>query len=137
MTTKEYLSQYRTLDIEINSKLEQVEQLRALAAKVSPSTGFGANGGISDRVGKTVAKIIDLENEINDDVENLVELKREIRGIINSIPNSLFRNILEMKYICGLNLSLIGEKLGYCEIQICRMHRSALLYVSKKFVNKC
>lgn len=129
MTPKEYLSQYRTLDVEINSKLEQVTQLRALAAKVSPSTGFGAAGGISDRVGKTVAKIVDLENEINDDIDKLVELKREIRSRLATIKKPLHRIILEEHYINGKSFEKIGEKLNYSKMQICRMHGTALTYM--------
>ena len=139
MTPKEYLSQYRTLDVEINSKLEQVAQLRALASKVSPSTGFGAAGGISDRVGKTVAKIVDLENEINDDIDKLVELKREIRHILNSIPNSTYRNVLEMRYFLGMDWEEIGEKIGYSPRQTIRFHGYALVLIEKmsQFVLEC
>lgn len=129
MTAKEYLSQYRTLDIEINSKLEQVEQLRALAAKVSPSTGFGANGGISDRVGKTVAKIIDLENEINDDIDRLTDMKADIMRQINAIKSSAYRTILEEHYFRDKSFDEIGEEINYSKAQICRMHGTALLFI--------
>lgn len=130
MTAKEYLSQYRTLDIEINSKLEQVEQLRALAAKVSPSTGFGASGGISDRVGKTVAKIIDLENEINDDIDRLTDMKADIMRQINAIKSSAYRTILEEHYFRDKSFDEIGEEINYSRMQICRMHGTALTYIT-------
>ena len=130
MTAKEYLSQYRTLDIEINGKLEQVEQLRALAAKVSPSTGFGASGGISDRVGKTVAKIIDLENEINDDIDRLADMKADIMRQINAIKSSAYRTILEEHYFRNKSFDEIGGEINYSKAQICRMHGTALLFIS-------
>lgn len=130
MTPKEYLSQYRTLDVEINSKLEQASQLRALAAKVSPSTGFGSSGGISDRVGKTVAKIIDLENEINGDIDKLISLKSDMMRQINAIKNSAYRTILEEHYFRNKSFDEIGESINYSKSQICRMHGTALLYIS-------
>lgn len=130
MTAKEYLSQYRTLDAEINSKLEQAAQLRALAAKVSPSTGFGSSGGISDRVGKTVAKIVDLENEINEKIDNLIDLKKEIDTRIAAIANPAYRIILENYYILGKSFEEIGEMLNYSRMQICRNHGTALTFIS-------
>lgn len=126
MTPKEYLSQCRTLDVEINSKLEQVAQLRALASKVSPSTGFGAAGGISDRVGKTVAKIVDLENEINDDIDKLVELKKVIRIKINSMSKPIHRIILERKFILRNSLESISEDIGYSLPQTKRIYKAAI-----------
>ena len=126
MTPKEYLSQYRTLDVEINSKLEQVAQLRALAAKVSPSTGFGAAGGISDRVGKTVAKIIDLENEINDDIDKLVELKREIRQKIKSIDSRMQRTILEEIYFNKRTFAQIAEEFNCSERWIATLYKRGM-----------
>lgn len=127
---KEYLSQYCTLDAEISCKLEQAEQLRAIATKVSPSTGFGAVGGISDRVGATVAKIIDLENEINDDVDRLVELKADILKRINSIRNSLYRTVLIEHYLNRRSFDYIGEATNFSRMQICRIHGMALTYIT-------
>ena len=130
MTAKEYLSQYRTLDIEIDSKLEQAKHLRALATKVSPSSGFGASGDISDRVGKTVAKIIDLENEINNDIDRLADMKADIMRQINAIKNSAYRTILEEHYFRYKSFDEIGEEINYSRMQICRMHGTALTYIT-------
>lgn len=135
MTAKEYLSQYRTLDAEINSKLEQAAQLRALAAKVSPSTGFGSSGGISDRVGKTVAKIVDLENEISKDVDRLVDLKTEIHRTIKLMPDPLFRTVLDRKFILRNSLETIAEKTGYSVPQIKRIYKKAKVEFEKMIPN--
>ena len=82
MTAKEYLEQYRRLKIEIDSKTEQLEELREFAKSVSHSSGAGGHAGVSDKVGKTVAKIIDLENEISCQIDKLLELKKEIESTI-------------------------------------------------------
>lgn len=130
MTPKEYLEQYRTLDAEINSKREQIERINAIATKVSPSTGFGSSGEISDRVGKAAAKIVDLEREIVGDIERLVALKAEIRTQISSVANSAYRYILEEHYFNNKTFDVIGEQIGYSRMQICRMHGTALTYIT-------
>lgn len=129
MTAKEYLSQYGTLDAEISSKLEQVAQLRVLAAKVSPSTGFGASSSVSDRVGKTVAKIVDLENKINEDIDKLIELRTEINLQIAAIANSECRIVLNDHYILGKSFEQIARRLGCSKMEVCRTNGEALLMI--------
>lgn len=96
MTAKEYLEQYRRLKIEIDSKTEQLEELREFAKSVSHSSGAGGHAGVSDKVGKTVAKIIDLENEISCQIDKLLELKKEIESTIAKVEDPVLRQILTL-----------------------------------------
>ena len=76
MTAKEYLSQYRYINININNKIAQQERLRELATCVSPSSdGCGHNSGVSDKVGSLCAKIADLDAEINAEIDKLVDVQ--------------------------------------------------------------
>lgn len=100
MTAKEYLQQYRNLDVRINAKLEQVARLRELATKVSPSQSDGGHGGgVSDRVGNIVSKIVDYENDINAEIDRLMDLKCEIEKLIDSVTETALHDILELRYI--------------------------------------
>ncbi len=131
MTAKEYLEQYRTLDAEIESKREQIERITAIATKVSPSSdGLSSSGDVSDRVGKAAAKLVDLQREIASDVERLVALKIEIRTQINSIHLPAYRYILEEHYFNFKSFDVIGEEIGYSRMQVCRMHGTALTYIT-------
>jgi CRISPR type III-A-associated RAMP protein Csm4 len=74
MGAKEYLSQALWLDQRINSKLELLETLRALAMKVSVNlTEEKVSGGKNTKshMENTIAKIVDLEKEINRDINLL------------------------------------------------------------------
>ena len=78
MTTKEYLSQAYRIDRRINSKIEQIKQLRNLATKASSTiseTG-GCNSGNKKLMERIIVKIIDLEHKINQDIDTLVDLKK-------------------------------------------------------------
>ena len=128
MTAKEYLSQYRALNARIDAKLAQVERLRHLARSAG---GLGNSGGVHstqlrDRVGELTAKIVDLEAEINSEIDELVDLEREIRGCIAKIPNENQRVVLEMKYISGWTLFQIADKLNYSLDGIKKIHKRAL-----------
>lgn len=129
MTAKEYLSQYKYLNTRINTKNEQIAQLRELATKVSPSQGNGGAGGVSDRVGSIVAKICDEEQKINEMVDKIVELKREIENTIMGVPDELLRQLLELRYINCKTWEQIAVEMDYSYKQICRLHGKSLFFV--------
>lgn len=128
MDIRKYLNQHFEINNAINSKLEQVAELRRLAVS-APSPLFSESHSVgthSDRVGRTAAKIADLENEINDEIDRLVELKCQIREIIATVPDSVQRTILERHYILGESWEVIAEKVGYSTRHITRLHNQAI-----------
>ena len=89
MTAKEYLSQARFLDDRINSKIQQISSLNELATKCTATISdmpHSPNSGGST-MADAVCKIVDLQEEINRDIDRLVDLKREIMGVIKAVPN--------------------------------------------------
>lgn len=131
MTAKEYLGQYRRLKTDIDSKTEQLEELRELAVAVSHSMGAGGAVGASDKVGKTVAKIVDMENGISCQIDKLIRLKKEIEDMISRVDDLTFRQLLVLRYINGHTFEQIAFDMNYCYVQICRLHGKALGAVEK------
>lgn len=126
MTAKKYLEQYRCLDCDIRIKQDQLSRLRELAELVSPSGNGSSSGEISDKVGKTAAKVVDAENEIKEMINRLITLKRTIEKIIGYVEDSKLRQILTLRYINGHTFEKIAEKMGYSSMQIYRLHRKAM-----------
>ena len=128
MTAREYLGQAYRLDQRINSKVEQLGQLKALATKVT--------SGMSDMPGSptrnvsrnedTILKIIDLENEINDRIDELVDLKTDIVHRINEVDNPEYKLILELRYLCFRTWEEIAVEMEYGMDNVFRLHRKAL-----------
>ena len=89
MTAKEYLGQAYRLDQRINSKLEQVMSLRDLTTKATATMSDMPGGGSRNvyRMQDIIGKIIDLEDEINQDIDALVDLKREMVATINAVAD--------------------------------------------------
>lgn len=129
MTSKEYLGQAYRIDQRINSKLEQVASLRELATKASTpaysETPPSGTRNIHPMEG-IVVKIIDLEREINEDIDTLVDLKREITGVIKSIKNPEYQTLLELRYLCFRSWEQIAVTMGYSLQHIFRLHDKAL-----------
>ncbi len=128
MNIRQFLNRHFEINNEINSKLEQVAELRRLGTS-APSPIFSESHSVgthSDRVGRTAAKIADLENEINEEIDRLVDLKCRIREIIAAIPESMQRTILERHYLLGESWERIGEKVGYSTRHVTRLHNQAI-----------
>ncbi len=134
MNTKEYLSQALYLDLIIESKLEQLEALKCLATKVTSNITKEkvTNGNKSNRLlENTVIKIVDLENEINENIAHLVGLKKEIVDIINQVDDLNCRLILEKRYIAGESWEEISEELNYSVRGVYKVHGKALKKVER------
>ena len=128
MTVKEYLGQAYRLDQRINSKLEQLESLNGLATKcTSTLTGMPKNPSRStSMVADAVAKIVDLQIEINRDIDLLVDLKCDMVRIIKSVDNAEYQTLLELRYLCFKTWEQIAVDMNYCIDNVYRIHRKAI-----------
>ncbi|MDU5253345.1 hypothetical protein [Anaerococcus vaginalis] len=128
MNAKEYLKQAFYLDKRINSKLEQVESLNALATKATSTLSDmpkSPNRG-SSKLEDTIVKIIDLQEEINRDIDKLVDLKAEMVGTIKQIQNKELQVILEKRYLCYETWEKIAVDMNYDIRHIHRLHNLGL-----------
>lgn len=131
MTAKEYLSQAFLLDMEIDNKVQQVYQLRGRATKVnSVMTGMpGCPIKNNDGFAGVIAKIVDLENEINDSIDRLVDLKKEIISCIERMPTQEYRVLLEKRYINGHSWERIAVDMNYNIRYVQKLHSLALIAI--------
>lgn len=132
MTVKEYLGQAYRLDQRINSKLEQLESLNGLATKcTSTLTGMPKNPSRStSMMADAVAKIVDLQAEINRDIDLLVDLKCEMVRVIKNVEHSEYQTLLELRYLCFKTWEQIAVDMNYSIDNVYRIHRKALCAVS-------
>jgi hypothetical protein len=131
MTAKEYLSQAYRLDQRINSKLEQVASLNQLATKCTYTiTGMPRNPGHgTSTIAEVVTKIVDLQADINRDIDCLVDLKREIVGVIKAVDNTECQTLLELRYLCFKSWEQIAVDMGYNVRHVYRLHDVAVSLV--------
>lgn len=132
MTAKEYLNRVRVLNAYIDCKYEEIRQCRELAAKCSPSSMFDRNGNVSDKVGRTAARIADLEAEIRAEADKLISARREIVNVISRVEDASIRALLEMRYLSGYSWRKIALTMHYSEKHITGyLHRKALRDIEK------
>lgn len=132
MTARAFLSRARTLDGEIDCKLEQVMRLRSRLTSCTRLLTDVPGGGTTDWT-DTVARVLELEEEINGDINRLIDLKREIRERIDAVENPTHRQLLELRYLCGMSWRKIAGKMHYSEDWVKEMHTHALEALSADF----
>lgn len=138
MTAKDYLSQAKYLDTRINSKIRQVADLNDLATKATTTlTGMphNPNHGRST-MADCVAKIVDLQAEINADIDALVDLKRDILETIKGLENQEYQTILERRYLCFETWERIAAEMEYDLRWLFRLHGKALERVQEALEKK-
>ena len=127
MNAKEYLNRYRELDAAINSLCDELAHWRAIATRITPPNRFeGRDTAPSDKVGQAVAKIIDLENRINAEIDILVDMRDDIREKISAVDDARLRQILVSRYINFKKWEEIAEIMGYEQRYIFKLHGHAL-----------
>ena len=128
MTAKEYLGQAYRLDQRINSKLEQVLSLRELTTKATATMSDMPSGGSRNvyRMQDIIAKIVDLENEINRDIDALVDLKREMVATIKAVADPECQTLLELRYLCFKTWEQIAVDMQYSTRNIYKLHDRAI-----------
>ena len=132
MMTKEYLGQAYRLDQRINSKLEQVASLNDLATKVTSTlTDMPKNPNRATATMEVViVKIIDLQSEINNDIDCLVDLKREIVSAIKTVANTEHQMLLEKRYLSFKTWEQIAVDMNYSIQHIYRIRGRAIAEIS-------
>ena len=128
MTSKEYLSQAFIVDVDINTKLDQLDRLNALATKATTTFSEVPFTGTPDphRREDIIVKIIDLEDRIKEEMRRLVDLKSEIMTAIAKIEEPEQRIVLEKRYLEFKKWEDIAVEMNRSLRSIYRLHGEAL-----------
>lgn len=116
---KVWLSQYRLLDQQIDRLIREEKDWRERALYTGHEDGTCST---ADAAGKIAA----LCTQINRQIDRLADLRQDIEGLFEQVPDQTLRLLLTYKYIDGLSFEEIADKLHYCWRQIARKHADAL-----------
>ena len=132
MTAKEYLKQAYRIDHRINSDIAELGRLREMSTSISsPNLGEKVQASHSGDAPfmKCLERIYDLEERINDEIDLFVDLKNEIRSVIDTVPNTDERMVLRYRYIHNFTWEQIGDELSADSRTVRRWHGQALQHV--------
>lgn len=122
-----YLNEIKDFELKIKNKLAEIQQLRYLAVSLG-----GAPLGCdvpqvsknNDRIGSAVAKIIDEENEVREDISRFIEMRRERIKTIEKLCG-LHYDILHLHYVQYISLKKIAKEKNYAYSYVLELHKEA------------
>lgn len=133
MTAKEYLKQAYRLDHRINSDIAEMERLREMASSVG-SPGFeehyNPNRPTEAPFIRCLERVWELQDKINAEIDKLIDLKEQMRGVIETVVNVDEQMVLRYRYIHNMTWEQIGDELKADESTVRRWHRRALASVT-------
>lgn len=135
MKTKDYLSQVSRLNKMINNKLSEIYQLRELSVSIS---AIGNDEKVQtspnfDKIGTTVAKIDEMENNLDKMIDEYLVKRERIIAQIDTMEEESVYQILFSRYIEKKTFEKIATEMKYSWRQIVRLHGKALQQFEKKY----
>lgn len=129
---KAYLQQVERYENLITAKLEEMDRLRALTKKITSSwkDDVVSSSGSKDKLGDAIAKIVDLQTEINNTIDEFVDRKREVSSVLERIENANQLAVLTKKYLLFETLEQIAVEMNMTYRNVCYIHGEALLAVA-------
>ena len=128
MTAKEYLSRALVLNNKINHMIKLYDVLKdemGYTNKIIDGMPKSPNQSIS-QVPDQVIRIQEMDEEISKEIDRLIELKKEISGIIWEVEDFQARTILYGRYIAFYSWEKMASDLGYSIRHLHRLHGLAL-----------
>ena len=125
---KAYLRKIELLDAHINNKLNDLHTLRTLVTKITATISpvCVSGSGNQDKLGDAIAKIIDLQDEINRKIDNYVDLKREISAKLELIDVADYVKVLHKRYFEYKPWEQIACEMNCTFRNVCYIHGKAL-----------
>lgn len=131
MMAKEFLNRAYRIDCRINSKNEQLQRLRSLASSTSMNYGGEqvTHSRKTDTLENNILRIIEAEHELDEQIDTLIEVKKEIQQVIDLVADPDCRVLLEMRYLCMKRWQDIGVTMELGRTQTYNLHMKALAMV--------
>ena len=129
MKAKDYLRQAFCLDRRIASDINEMKELRELAESVSSpqlEERVQTSRSTSAPFVRSIEKIIDLEAMIADEVDTLVDMKADIRELIDKVDDHDQRMLLRYRYIHFHTWEEISAEMNYGLRWVYILHGRAL-----------
>lgn len=132
MRAKEYLQQIEKLDLMIKNKLIEQKQLFDMATDTTVSLHGERvqSSGSKQRMEDTIVSMIALEEEINERIDKLVDMKRDVISVIEQL-NAVEYDLLHKVYVQYIPLYDMPDKCGKSYSWVTTIHGRALKNVQR------
>ena len=99
MKAKELLSELQNLDMDIQSRIDEINELEAGLLSSPKWSEVKVKGGQTRKIDDVYAQLITMKDAIKKDTNAIINRKMELGRMINKLANPKHRTILRMTYI--------------------------------------
>lgn len=131
MKTNEYLGLAVKFERMVTNKINELERYKSLTTSITTDAQSERvqSSGDKDRVGNLVAKIVDLQSEI----DNLLFFRSRIIKQMESIDDSDEYQIIYSKYIDGCTMNEISRNINLSRTQVYRKYEQGMRNFERKY----
>ena len=110
-----FLEQVEKLDARIRNKLIEKQQWKDIALGITASMDGERvqSSGSQSKMSDAVIKCVDMEAEIDSLIDELVDTKKKVIQVIESLDNAVEYDVLHRRYIQHQDLQEIADHYGY------------------------
>lgn len=108
---KELLKELQSLDMDIQSRIDEINELEAGLLSSPKWTDVKVQSGQVRKIDDVYAQLITMKQEIERDVKEIIDRKLELSRLINKLSNPKYRTVLRMTYINKMYVDDICDKM--------------------------
>ena len=131
MKAKELLSELQNLDMDIQSRIDEINELEAGLLSSPKWAEAKVKGGQTRKIDDVYAQLITMKDEIEKDTNVVINRKMELGRMINKLTNPKHRTILRMTYINKGTADSICYDLKMSRTTYYRLKNEAILALEK------
>lgn len=124
---KQKLRSAFVLQKQIEAEYVELQNLRDNASRITPQYSLApGGGGNGQRIENAMAKIVDMGNILQSDIERLMVALGEIRQLVALVDDPVLKLVLHKRYLCYQKWEQIAADLNYSWQWLHKMHGRAL-----------
>ena len=109
---KELLKELQDLDMDIQSRIDEINELEAGLLSSPKWSGIKVQGGQNRKVDDVYTQLVVMKEAIEQDTKEVINRKLELGRMINRLKNPKHRTILRMTYINKMYVDDICDSMG-------------------------
>ncbi|HGK8384432.1 TPA: DUF1492 domain-containing protein [Streptococcus pyogenes] len=133
---KELLNELQNLDMDIQSRIDEINELEAGLLSSPKWTVDKVKGGQAKKVDDVYTQLIVMKEAIEQDTTEVINRKLKLGRLINKLKNPKSRSILRMTYITKTYIEDICDNLRISKATYYRLRKQAETELDEIIIDK-
>lgn len=128
---KELLNELQSLDLDIQSRIDEINELEAGLLSSPKFKSDKIKGGPTRKIDDVYCQLIVMKEAIEQDTREIIMRKIELGRMINKLKNPRHRTVLRMTYIIKQDIFDICDKLDISQSSYYSQRKTAIEELDK------